>query len=652
MRLQTSLRLTSHNLAIDRWHPAFSTRQVAHQARLGELQFRNMRLRTPALFPVFNMLTGPATHGLGQTGGIFKYLKKFVLLGEQYPCYLTEVLHFSDFGISPSMLDRWLPRDGTKNLHTWMADWAAQESRAPIRQAIFCDSGGFRMLFNTELDLEHFGVRPTAESILQLQLRFGANMAASLDYPLPPDTSKEDEKERTKKSRENAVALMALLDDVPDEAAPLPYLAVHGQTDESIRRYVDRLLARLASFGVKRPFGLAIGSLVPRRSSYEVVVDLVRTAMETIRHNPHFDPATIPVHVFGITGDMIPVLAYLGVDTFDSSSHIQSARALGYYEPDSWKPIHFGKLTDLVCDCPACREMRRQGLSFMQEMLDAQGYRLYVNERTGDDFLKSEVYALVAWHNLSLQIDEVDTTRRAIHDDALVEHVVRVGTLRPRSQKLLGYLRAVDSRVEARIEHALPALFPEGAPEAATHSPVLTSLSYRPDDFNVLNTRYSVPKGKRVLLLLPCAHEKPYSASRSHRIVSSFIEAWLGKARITEIEKVSISGLYGPVPQACEDLPEVVGYNYYLNSSAHQQIELVTTRLAEFLQRFGGSFEAIVGYAVSPAYRTSMDRAFQRVGRADFSLTRRRAVARASLVVRRICMSLLTRWRPPLAWRW
>ena len=365
--------------------------------------------------------------------------------------------------------------------------------------------------------------------------------------------------------------------------------------------------------GSTRPFGLAIGSLVPRRSNYEVVVALVHAALDEVRQNPYFDAATIPIHVFGITGDMIPVLSYLGVDSFDSSSHIQSARAFGYYDPESWKAIKFMELDDVRCDCAACGEIRRQSLPFLKQLLDMQGYRLHRNPHSGEDMLKSQVYALIAWHNLQLQVREVEETRRAIADGTLMEHVVRVGTQRLRTHKLLSYLTEVDPKLNQRLMH-VPELVSVGEPRAERTEVGSYSLSYTPDDFNVLKERYRIPKGKSTLLIVPCAVEKPYSVSRSHRLLRVAMIARLGESPWRTVEKVSLSGLYGPVPERFEKLEQVRSYDYYLKTGAHAQVELVIDRLAQFLQQYAGCFERVVGYATTKAYRQAMSKAFDLVG--------------------------------------
>jgi tRNA-guanine family transglycosylase len=572
------------------------------------------------LFPVFNMLTGPATHGLKQTGGIFKFLKRATLLEERYPAYLSEVLHFLDFGLSPVMLDRWLPRDGSKALHDWMDEWFIEEELPVSRTALFADSGGFRLLFNTDMDIEHFGLRATPEGILSLQLRYGADLAASLDYPLPPNTPPREEQERARRSLNNALRMLSLLHDVPNLRRPFPYLAVHGQTPASIGSYVQRLLKRIHGAGIDDPFGLAIGSLVPRRSNYETIVALVHGAVEAVGGNPWFDPSTIPIHVFGVSGDMIPVLVYLGVDTFDSSSHVQSARALGYYDPDTWRPVVFHELTKIGCSCGACQEIERQGLRNLQRILRAQGFVPHHNKRTGEDLLKSEVYALIARHNLLLQVDELEETKRAIFDGNLIEHLVRAGSARQRTESMLTYLASVDEAVATRLVHMPATLFAAGN-DARREEIGTYSLSHTSDDFNVENRDYKPQRGKDILILVPCSVEKPYSQSRSHRLLATALKSGLG-ADYRRVAKVSVSGLYGPVPEEFEELEEVRGYNYHLTSAAHDQIRMLTDRLVRFLQRHGEQFSLIVGYSSSKPYRKVMGGAFRLSGYGSLLPTR------------------------------
>ncbi len=97
-----------------------------------------------------------------------------------------------------------------------------------------------------------------------------------------------------------------------------------------------------------------------RRDLHDAIVDGdddLQAAADTL-YGPDlptpFHPRRIPIHAFGITGDMIPVLTHLGVDTYDSSSYIKSASVLDYYDPTTWSPLDFRGLRSLPCACRAC----------------------------------------------------------------------------------------------------------------------------------------------------------------------------------------------------------------------------------------------------------------------------------------------------------
>jgi predicted RNA-binding protein len=332
---------------------------------------------------------------------------------------------------------------------------------------------------------------------------------------------------------------------------------------------------------------------------------------EEVAQTELFDPLTIPVHVFGITGDMIPILSYLGVDTFDSSTHVQAARALGYYDPETWRPMRFDSLERLECECAACLHMAQYGLRALQRIIHRPGRQTHRGGHTRRAIIKSEIYAAIAWHNLLLQLQEVEHTRRALFDGDLIEHVVRFGSARPRTEKLLSYLAKVDLKVEQRLSHLPPTIFENGLTEVRERE---YSLAYSSADFDVASRAYSPRKQKDVLLLLPCSAEKPYSKSRSHQLVMKALKQALGD-RMNCIEKVSVSGLYGPVPHKFESEEPVHKYNYYLTSSAHKQMELITERLTRFLQDNGECFPIIVGYATSKAYRRVIRDALSRFGR-------------------------------------
>ena len=69
------------------------------------------------------------------------------------------------------------------------------------------------------------------------------------------------------------------------------------------------------------------------------------------------------------------------------------------------------------------------------------------------------------------------------------------------------------------------------------------------------------------------------------------------------IHKVTLSGLYGPVPEEFEEEEQLVRYDFQLAPQNTAQIQLCATRLIDYLQKYGERYVFAVGYATSRAYR-------------------------------------------------
>jgi 7-cyano-7-deazaguanine tRNA-ribosyltransferase len=138
-----------------------------------------------------------------------------------------------------------------------------------------------------------------------------------------------------------------------------------------------------------------------------------------------------------------------------------------------------------------------------------------------------------------------------------------------------------------------------------------TSLAHTPGDFDLREYDYAPDPDKPLCLILPCSDTKPYSNSRTHtEVVDRLQEAGFWES----IQKVSVSGLYGPVPQEYERHDAVLTYDYLLNDVDEAQIGLVHDRLVEFLEEHGGDFHQVIGYVTSKTYRTTIGDAFEEAG--------------------------------------
>jgi 7-cyano-7-deazaguanine tRNA-ribosyltransferase len=566
---------------------------------MGQLRLAHT-ISTPLLYPVVALVTGPTPRG----GGLWKYILQAngadSLLRRNLPV-MSQVLHFLDFrSNNQDVLKRWRSIG-------WRERYRAEitpsvEYSAPL----FLDSGGYKLLWSDSVDLSRHGLSIGANgpfTILQLQQDFGGDIVATFDYPLPPGLVPAEVEERSKKSIENAVIAARHLSG-QRQYRPFLFVAAHGQDGANMRRYVHGVLRRFREEGIHQyPFGFAVGSLVPLRGSkkYTAIIGILRGLREAI---PDDMWQTIPVHVFGMTGNLVPILAYLGVDSFDSSTYVQEARALGYIDPAAGRPCPALELDQLKCTCRICQKLN------LDHLHNALTSDLHHRPQSCGHY-KSKYYADIALHNLEMDFRIVEETRRAIQADSLqdylLEHVARHPSLKPALDELAGD----DDSLRRRLARMLVVARP--TPRKQVDDMRAISLKYTPDSFNILLNGYHPPYGKRILLIIPCSGGKPYSMSRSHRLITDRLSQAVGD-RTTTIHKITLSGLYGPVPEECEDDDAVLRYDFRLDPSDDAQIDLVADRLARYIARHREHYDSCLGYATSQAYRAAIERAAARAG--------------------------------------
>jgi 7-cyano-7-deazaguanine tRNA-ribosyltransferase len=580
----------------------FFAKSASNGGRTGLLRLTGNELSTPLLFPVVYLITGTTARG----GGLWKYVlhaHPHGLMRRQMPL-MSQVLHFLDFSVRPKALRAWRKkplREHYNQAHDYL------NYQAPL----FLDSGGFKLLWNSQLDLSDYSITASPESILALQQDLGGNIVATLDYPLPPGLARAEAEERMQRSRENAITTAKMLKGIAN-FSPLLFVAVHGQSSDDIRRYVGLVFSDMKRDGpADVSFGIAIGSLVPLRGAKKhlTIVEMVRGAIAGI---PEKHRDTTPVHVFGVTGNMVPLLVYLNVDTFDSSTYAQESRSLGYFDPETHRSQPILEMERWKCDCRVCHEV---DLRELQEALVTDTR----HKPLPNGLYKSKYYADIALHNLEMDLRIVAETQAAVKSDALPEylvtHAARFPTLRP----AIELLTQNDDYLQRLLGQKVIAIQPPSYP--TTQPP--KSLAYTPDSFNILLNSYHPPDDQRILLVIPCSGGKPYSKSRSHRLIAQRLSEALGK-KAALVHKVTLSGLYGPVPQEYEEDKPVLSYDFRLDPHDEAQIALVADRLAGYVERYGDHYIACVGYATSRAYRTALERAAQRTHRLRVLPTRPR----------------------------
>lgn len=581
-----------------------NTNWSIQKGRLGLLKIGSQDVATPNLYPVSFFMTGTTARG----GATWKHIlhqddngHDLCLLPKQIPV-LSQVLHFLDYRVSPQNVRTVWRQKTIRGLYNEQAE-ALQKNHytAPI----FLDSGGFKLMWRTGLDLSAYGIAleegEEAKSILALQRDLGGDIVATLDYPLPPNLDPQEAIQRMTRSRQNAVQAAELLQNDPEfaEYNPFLYMAVHGLTPQAITGYVTQLFTDLEAKGLnKYPFGLAIGSLVPLRSSHKTdeMMGLVQAAVAAI---PEEYRGRTPIHVFGATGLMIPFLAYCGVDTFDSSTFAQEARSLKYLIPSTHQRRNVLEMTarDFAqCDCSICQHLQKnENLQNLQGALVSDVKGEPINGR-----FKSAYYADIALHNLELDFKIVDKTKEAIGQDSLTDYLIEMARTIPRTAEMLAAVAKTDEALQRKVSQStLPA--PRKRRIAEPPAPY-KSLSYTPQHFNINANGYQPHGHKRVLLIIPCSSTKPYSASFSHthlfRAITEVFPTWP-----EHIDKVTLSGLYGPVPLCKEQDAAVLHYDFKLTTSNQAQMDLCVERLTQFLEKHGRHYDHCLAYGTSGAYR-------------------------------------------------
>lgn len=217
------------------------------------------------------------------------------------------------------------------------AQWDRIEAGATLREemgvpdstVVFADSGGF--------DFQSEEVDTTPAKTLETQRALEADIYGTVDVPLSRDNRSARNDRYVEENVDRALAASE-----SHEGDALLFASVHGYDPETVRNGVT-YLEEHGDFD-----GYALGSLVPIRTDYSKVINLILAARRsTDRH----------LHVYGLGGLVYqPLLLYLGVDSFDSSAFVRSAGNRNYLLPGfgGEELRNIEHLEYLPCACPVC----------------------------------------------------------------------------------------------------------------------------------------------------------------------------------------------------------------------------------------------------------------------------------------------------------
>lgn len=232
----------------------------------------------------------------------------------RFPAYIP-VTTFGDKYPLDALIQPYLPRLSQAVMVSH--HYAKQMTKRP-RLPLLIDSGGFAALFegSTIYVQDGLGVLEVAgkettetlhpKDVLEFQEQH-ADVAFTLDFPIPPDTKRAEAQRRQRLTVANAI--WALKNRRRSDMRL--YACIQAWDAESAADCAGKL--------AQHPFdGFAIGGLVPRSRDWGYVESVVAAVQMEIGDRP--------LHVFGLgKPETTAKLFEMGVDSVDSSSYVKLA---------------------------------------------------------------------------------------------------------------------------------------------------------------------------------------------------------------------------------------------------------------------------------------------------------------------------------------
>ena len=231
-----------------------------------------------------------------------------------FPAYIPVTTYGSKYPLD-KLIQPYLPRLAPAVM---VSHYYAQEMTIKPRLPLMIDSGGFALLFEGNHIQEQNGLGClvinkeeetellTPWDVLDFQ-EINADVAFTLDFPIPPKTEIKEARLRQKLTIANSIWAL----ENRRKKDMLLFAVIQGWDLESIsycaKQYQDKTFD-----------GVALGGMVPRVRNREFVLECVKTVREILPN--------LPLHVFGMGNpDFLQELYVAGVSSTDSSSYVKAA---------------------------------------------------------------------------------------------------------------------------------------------------------------------------------------------------------------------------------------------------------------------------------------------------------------------------------------
>jgi archaeosine synthase len=245
----------------------------------------------------------------------------------------------------------------------------------------------------------------------------------------------------------------------------------------------------------------------------------------------------------------IALLAYIGIDLFDSTSAIIAARNKTMFFSDGEYKIK--DLIELPCNCPVCNKAEKNPTEL--------------------DFKE------ILSHNYYILNNELKQIRNSIKKRNLRNHVEKRVQSNPHFATIL---RNLDNYHYEYLEEHTPVA--SNVIIFATSKESFDRPEIKRFQERVLN-RYKKPDSTKILLLLPCSAKKPYSFSKTHKFFRRKIQE---TSNPDVVHEIIITSPIGIVPRELEVVYPVSNYDIPVTGFWDEnEKKMIRTLLKKYLEK-------------------------------------------------------------------
>ncbi len=278
-------------------------------------------------------------------------------------------------------------------------------------------------------------------------------------------------------------------------------------------------------------------------------VDFLVTVREKIGYaNPLYLPCVGDPTSFAL-------LTYMGVDFFDSFSALMAARNETFLFPTGFYKKN--QLPELPCSCPTC---------------------VSIDDASAMD------YEDIIQHNYYHLSSEIKLVRNAISQGSLRELVeTRVRS----TPHLAALLHLLDLNHYDFLEERTPIVRKQplvATTKDALHRPEIQRFQDR------LIERFEKPASAKILLLLPCSAKKPYSFSKSHKLIR---ECFINLPNAAVVHEVIVTSPLGLVPRELELIYPASNYDIAVTGHWDEdEKKMIRALITDYLEK--NSYDATI----------------------------------------------------------